>query len=35
MPLYPSTLAECTGFDPKTVSDKYKFNYGYLTGNVT
>ena len=35
MPLYPSTLAECNGFDPKTVSEKYKFNYGYLTGNAT
>jgi hypothetical protein len=35
MPLYPSTLAECNGFDPKTLSEKYKFNYGYLTGNAT
>jgi hypothetical protein len=30
MPLYPPTLAECTGFDPKLVEEKYKFNYGNL-----
>jgi hypothetical protein len=30
MPLYPPTLAECNGFDPKTVSAEFKFNKGLL-----
>jgi hypothetical protein len=30
MPLYPPTLAECNGFDPKTVSTEFKFNGGLL-----
>lgn len=30
MPLYPSTLKECAGFDPKTVDPKYKFDGGFL-----
>jgi hypothetical protein len=30
MPLYPPTLAECNGFDPKTVSTEFKFNKGLL-----
>ena len=30
MPLYPPTLAECNGFDPKTVSTEFKFNRGLL-----
>jgi hypothetical protein len=30
MPMYPPTLAECAGFDPKTVQQKYKFNSGIL-----
>jgi len=34
MPLYPPTLAECAGFDPKTLSVKNKFNYGYLIGET-
>lgn len=32
MPLYPPTLAECVGFDPKSVQEKYKFNNGYYLG---
>ena len=30
MPMYPPTLAECNGFDPKTVSEQYKFSDGVL-----
>jgi hypothetical protein len=30
MPLYPPSLAECNGFDPKTVSTEFKFNKGLL-----
>ena len=30
MPLYPSTLAECVGFDPSKVSNEFKFNDGIL-----
>ena len=30
MPLYPPTLAECNGFDPKSVSTEFKFNGGLL-----
>jgi hypothetical protein len=30
MPMYPPTLKECAGFDPKSVSKKYKFNNGEL-----
>jgi hypothetical protein len=30
MPLYPPTLHECAGFDPKNVDPKFKFNYGVL-----
>lgn len=28
MPLYPPSLKECVGFDPKTVGQEFKFNYG-------
>jgi hypothetical protein len=31
MPLYPPTLAECAGFDPKNTSKEFKFNKGILT----
>lgn len=31
MPLYPPTLQECAGFDPKTVDPMYKFDGGYLS----
>lgn len=34
MPMYPPTLAECVGFDPKSVSQQYKFNNGYLRNTV-
>lgn len=30
MPLYPPTLVECAGFDPKTVEVKYEFDVGQL-----
>jgi hypothetical protein len=30
MPLYPPSLAECAGFDPKNISNKFKFNKGIL-----
>jgi hypothetical protein len=30
MPMYAPTLKECAGFDPKSVSEKYKFNNGEL-----
>lgn len=34
MPMYPSTLKECAGFDPKSVSAEYKFNNGYLRKSI-
>jgi hypothetical protein len=30
MPLYPPSLAECAGFDPKNIPNKFKFNKGIL-----
>ena len=30
MPLYPPSLAECAGFNPKNISNKFKFNKGIL-----
>lgn len=30
MPLYPGTLAEAAGFDPKTVPESYKFDEGKM-----
>ena len=30
MPMYPPTLAECAGFDPKNTPKKFKFNKGIL-----
>ena len=30
MPLYPPSLEECSGFDPSTVNEKYKFDKGML-----
>lgn len=31
MPLYPPSLQECNGFDPKSVDAMYKFDGGYLS----
>lgn len=33
MPLYPPTLNECAGFDPKYVPIEYKFDEGFLYGD--
>jgi hypothetical protein len=30
MPLYPPSLAECVGFDPRLVEPIYKFDFGQL-----
>jgi hypothetical protein len=30
MPLYPPTLAECAGFDPSKVPEKFKFSAGLI-----